>query len=136
MIASDEAEVYDSPSPLSPQDAASSRKEELKQAALDAEKHYVPDGSTLERELSSYEYAWNRMLSKQAKANLTEDVNALIRDYMRKILKTLRANNFTPERINNLADTLVKTPGMQKIQDQAELHMYVQLYMVKLIKGL
>ena len=55
---------------------------------------------------------------------------------MRKILKTLRANNFTPERINNLADTLVKTPGMQKIQDQAELHMYVQLYMVKLIKGL
>ena len=76
------------------------------------------------------------MLSKQAKANLTEDVNALIRDYMRKILKTLRANNFTPERINNLATTLVKTPGMQKIQDQADLHMYVQLYMVKLIKGL
>lgn len=136
MIASDEAETYDAPSPLSPQDAATSRKEELKQAALDAEKHYVPDGSTLERELSSYENAWNRMLSKQAKANLTEDVNALIRDYMRKILKTLRANNFTPERINNLATTLVKTPGMQKIQDQAELHMYVQLYMVKLIKGL
>lgn len=136
MIASDEAESYDTPSPLSQQDSASSRKEELKQAALDAEKHYVPDGSTLERELSSYENAWNRMLSKQAKANLTEDVNSLIRDYMRKILKTLRANNFTPERINNLADTLVKTPGMQKIQDQAELHMYVQLYMVKLIKGL
>ena len=76
------------------------------------------------------------MLSKQARDNLTEDVNSLIRDYMRKILRTLRANNFTPERINNLASTLVKTPGMQKIQDQAELHMYVQLYMVKLIKGL
>lgn len=136
MISSEEAETYDAPSPLSQQDAASSRKEELKQAALEAEKHYVPDGSTLERELSSYENAWNRMLSKQAKANLTEDVNALIRDYMRKILKTLRAKNFTPERINNLADALVKTPGMQKIQDQAELHMYVQLYMVKLIKGL
>lgn len=137
MIASDEAESFDIPSPLSQQDAsAASRKEELKQAALEAEKHYVPQGSTIERELSSYEHAWNRMLSKQARDNLTEDVNSLIRDYMRKILRTLRANNFTPERINNLATTLVKTPGMQKIQDQAELHMYVQLYMVKLIKGL
>ena len=137
MIASDEAESFEIPSPLSQQDAsAASRKEELKQAALEAEKHYVPQGSTIERELSSYEHAWNRMLSKQARDNLTEDVNSLIRDYMRKILRTLRANNFTPERINNLATTLVKTPGMQKIQDQAELHMYVQLYMVKLIKGL
>ena len=137
MIASDEAEAFDVPSPLSQQDTvAVSRKEELKQAALEAEKHYVPQGSTIERELSSYENAWNRMLSKQARDNLTEDVNSLIRDYMRKILRTLRANNFTPERINNLATTLVKTPGMQKIQDHAELHMYVQLYMVKLIKGL
>ena len=137
MIASDEAEELNVPSPLSQQDAtAVSRKEELKQAALEAERHYVPQGSTIERELSSYEHAWNRMLSKQARDNLTEDVNSLIRDYMRKILRTLRANNFTPERINNLATTLVKTPGMQKIQDQAELHMYVQLYMVKLIKGL
>lgn len=138
MIALDEADAYDSPSTFSQssQDAAVSRKEELKQAALDAEKHYVPDGSTLERELASYEHGWNRMLSKQARTNLTEDVNSLIRDYMRKILKTLRANNFTPERINGLANTLVKTPSMQKIQDHAELQMYVQLYMVKLIKGL
>ena len=137
MIASGEAEDFDTPASLSQQDSSAiSRKEELKQAALEAEKHYVPQGSTIERELSSYERTWNRMLSKESRDNLTEDVNSLIRDYMRKILRTLRANNFTPERINNLATTLVKTPGMQKIQDQAELHMYVQLYMVKLIKGL
>ena len=117
-------------------DAQVSRKEELKKAAEDAEKKYVPEGSTLERELHSYEQTWNKMLSPQARENLTEDVNSLIRDYMRKILKTLRANNFTPERIRNLADTLVKTPNMQKIKDHAELHMYIQLYMIKLIKGL
>ena len=118
------------------EDYCASRKEELKKAAEDAEKKYVPEGSTLERELHSYEQTWNKMLSPQARENLTEDVNSLIRDYMRKILKTLRANNFTPERIRNLADTLVKTPNMQKIKDHAELHMYIQLYMIKLIKGL
>lgn len=136
MLSPDEAQTSGEPLPLPHQDSAVSRKEELRHAALAAEKHYVPEGSTLDRELASYEHTWNRMLDKQARANLTEDVNSLIRDYMRKTLKTLRASNFTPERINGLADTLVKNPGMQKIQDQAELQMYVQLYMVKLIKGL
>ena len=136
MLAPNEADGLDHAPSLSKPEGASSRKEELRNAALTAEKHYVPEGSTLERELSSYEHTWNRMLDKQAKANLTEDVNSLIRDYTRKVLKTLKASNFTPERISNLADTLVKTPGMQKIHDQAELQMYVQLYMVKLIKGL
>ncbi len=136
MLAPSEADELDHAPATSKPEGATSRKEELRNAALTAEKHYVPEGSTLERELSSYEHTWNRMLDKQAKANLTEDVNSLIRDYTRKVLKTLKASNFTPERISNLADTLVKTPGMQKIHDQAELQMYVQLYMVKLIKGL
>ncbi len=124
------------PAPLDRRDPVVSRKAELKQAALDAEKHYVPDNSTLERELTSYELMWNRMLNKQARENLTDDVNSLIRDYMRKIIKTLRANNFTPERIRNLAETLAKTPNMQKIKDHDDLCMYIQLYMVKLIKNL
>lgn len=117
-------------------DPAVSRKVELKQAAMEAEKFFVPSSSTLERELSSYEQIWNKMINKQSRENLTEDVNSLIRDYVRKIIKTLRASNFTPERIKNLAEVLAKTPGMQKIKDQPELCMYIQLYMVKLIKNI
>lgn len=134
--ASDGADDFEDSTPAPKPKAALSRKEELRQAAHAAEKHYVPEGSTLEQELSSYERVWNRMLDKKARDNLTEDVNSLIRDYTRKVLKTLKAGNFTPERIDSLADTLVNTPGMQKIRDQAELQMYVQLYIVKLIKGL
>ncbi|MBE6345286.1 MAG: hypothetical protein E7063_06350 [Spirochaetaceae bacterium] len=117
-------------------DPAISRKMELKQAAMEAEKFFVPSSSTLERELASYEQVWNKMINKQSRENLTEDVNSLIRDYIRKIIKTLKASNFTPERIKNLAEVLVKTPGMQKIKDQPELCMYIQLYMVKLIKNI
>ncbi|AEE16004.1 hypothetical protein [Treponema brennaborense] len=117
-------------------DPVMSRKNELKQAAVEAEKVLIPENSTLERELNSYIQSWNKLLNKQSRENLTEDINSLIRDYMRKIIKTLRANNFTVDRIKNLAETLVKTPGMQKIKDQDELSMYIQLYMVKLIKNL
>ena len=117
-------------------DPAVNRKTELKQAAQEAEKYYIPENSTLDRELASYEQIWNRIINPQTRQDLTEDVNALIRDYTRKITRSLKASNFTPDRIRNLAETLAKTPGLQRIKDKEELCMYMQLYMVKLLKNL
>lgn len=114
----------------------SSRKDSLISAAKKAEEHFVPEGSTIEREMNGYKKQWNKMISKQASLNLTEDVNSLIRDYMRKVLRTISGQSFTVDRIQNLAETLCKTPNMQKITDQDSLYMYVQLYMVFLVKNL
>ncbi|MBP5283337.1 MAG: hypothetical protein J6Y93_01555 [Treponema sp.] len=113
-----------------------SRKLALREAARNAEASLVPSSSTLNRELDSYEQQWNKLIGKETHKNLTDDVNSLIRDYMRKVLRTLKATGFTPERIHSLAESLVKTPGMQKINDTDSLMMYVQLYMVKLVKNI
>ena len=86
--------------------------------------------------MNSYKKQWNRMLTKQAYLNLTEDVNSLIRDYMRKVLRTISGQSFTIDRIQDLAETLCKTPNMQKITDQDSLYVYVQLYMIYLVKNL
>ena len=75
------------------------------------------------------------MIGKTAHDNLTEDVNSLIRDYTRRVCNTLTAQSFTKERIENLADALVRTPNMQKIQDQKALTEYVQLYMIRLVSN-
>ena len=40
------------------------------------------------------------------------------------------------EIIENLADTLVKTPALQKIGETDAMLMYIQLYIVKLVKNL
>ncbi len=112
------------------------RKLEFRRAARELEKKVVPPGSTLDRELSAYAHQWNRILDKETSANLTEDVNSLIRDYMRKTLRTLKSNHFTMERIQILADTLVKTPSLQKIREKEQLQMYVQLYIIKLVRNL
>lgn len=117
-----------------PQNVANSKKEEFKLAAAAIEKILVPPDSSLDSELTSYLNEWNHILDKEAKKNLTEDVNSLIRDYLRKILRTSTPSSLSPERINELAETLVKTPSLQKINDHANLHMYVQLYMLRLIK--
>lgn len=112
-----------------------SKKEMLQAKAREIGKELVPHGSTIERELDSYENVWNKMLSKEARVQLTEDVNSLIRDYMRKVIKTISSSTFSQERVQSLARTLVKTPNMQRIKDEEALYMYVQLYILKLISN-
>ena len=102
--------------------------------ASEIEKLIVPPDSTLDSELTSYLNEWNHLLDKTAKKNLVEDVNSLIRDYLRKILRTSSPSSFTLERIKELSYTLAKTPALQKIKDQENLQVYIQLYMLRLIK--
>lgn len=112
------------------------RKVALREAARSLEKEIVPSSSTLDRELKSYEHQWNKLIGKVTHNNLTEDVNSLIRDYLRKVLRTLSAEGLTYERIQSLAESLVNTPGMQKIGEKDALFMYIELFMIKLVKNI
>ena len=112
------------------------KKDALKHAAQTVEAEFVPSGSTLENELSSYRKQWNKMITKEANNNLTEDVNALIRDYLRKVLRTLPAKGFTADRVSELAEQLCNTPNMKKITEHDALLNYTQLYMVFLVKNI
>ena len=113
-----------------------SRKVALREAARNLEEELVPSSSTLDRELRSYEHQWNKLIGKVTHNNLTEDVNSLIKDYLRKVLRTLKAEGFTLQRIQSLAESLADTPGMKKIGEPEALTMYIQLYMVKLVKNI
>ena len=112
------------------------KKQELKSAAARIEKELVQNGNTLEQELSIQEDIWNRTLNPTMKKNLTEDVNSLIRDYIRQTLRTLRASSFDIERIKNLAEELAATPNLMKIKNADALRVYIQLYILRLIKNL
>lgn len=115
-------------------------KPQNKQAALankagEIAKELIPEGSTLDRELDYLNKQWNKMLSKEAYMTLTEDVNALIRDYTRRVVRTLSSQTFTKERVENLANTLVNTPNMQKIKEHKALTEYVTLYILRLVSN-
>ena len=112
-----------------------SRKEVIADAAKKISKSLISPGSTHDRELDSYLKQWNKMITKEGHRQLTEDVNTLIRDYMRKVIKTISAATFTQERVQSLAETLCKTPNMQKINGGDALFMYVQLYILRLVSN-
>jgi len=110
-----------------------SRKDVLAARAKEISAELIPEGSSLDRELNYLEKQWNKMISKEAYNMLSEDINALIRDYTRRVIRTLSSTTFTKERIQNLAVNLVDTPNMQKVGASKALTEYVTLYMLRLI---
>ena len=112
-----------------------SKTENLAAAAISISKELIPEGSTIDRELDYLARQWNKMISKEAYNNLNDDVNCLIRDYTRRVVKTLSGTSFTKERVENLAKTLVNTPNMRKIKEEKALTEYVILYILRLVSN-
>lgn len=113
-----------------------SRDQELSSAAKKIQMRLVPEGSTIDRELDSYEKQWNKMISQKVHYELTEDVNNFIRSYLKKSLRTFSGQTITAERIDSLAETLMRAPNMQRIGSPNALKMYIKLYMVRLLGNL
>lgn len=111
------------------------KKDVLADMAEELSAEFLTEGTTIDRELDFLCKQWNKMISTQASLQLTEDVNSLIRDYMRKVISTLTASTFTAERVRSLAKSLVKTPNMQKIKEEEALTAYVELYILKLVSN-
>ncbi len=90
----------------------------------------LPKGADLEEYLGVLIGRWNTMINLEAKNNLTEDVNVLVRDYLRGLMRTLKPSELTRERVEALASTLSDTPNLLKIRNHAALEEYITLYML------
>jgi len=109
------------------------RRKELREVALKVRSSLIPDGHTIDSYMEELLDRWNRIINVDAKNNLTEDVNSLIRDYLRRTIRSLKNAPFTADRISNLAEALVNTPNLQKLPARESLKIYIQLYIVKLL---
>jgi len=110
------------------------RAAEFSQMARAAEKKMLPPGQSLEEHLRSLSARWNTILDPVAKANLTEVIYSLVRDFMRATLRSMRPSSFTPERIETMAATLADRPNLLRIRNHTALEEYIRLYIIKLLK--
>ena len=117
-----------------PVNSRTDRRIEFAAAAAKVEQILLPEGYKLDEYLSVLINRWNTLINPKAKADLTEDVNSLIRDYLRGLLRTMRPTSLTADRVKGLAATLADTPSLLKIRNHVALEEYVRLYMVRLIK--
>jgi hypothetical protein len=120
-----------------PEDIENGSKEtagDIRDAAKKVEAELVPKGRTLDSFLAELETRWSRLLNKQARADLVNDVNSLVRDNLRHAIRIHKTRKINRKGLEEIADGIVgHTPALQGLGGQDSLHMYMELYMVKLL---
>ena len=106
------------------------------QALQDAMKklkvQFVEDAS-LHGSMDELSEKWNPLFDPQAKANLVEDVNSLVRDFLRKLKRGFLVKPPDAARIRNMADGLAGNHAFDQVKNQDALKLYIELYMIEVL---
>jgi len=91
----------------------------------------VPSGKSLEGMLEELAERWNPLFDVQGKRNLVEDVNALVRDYVRPLRHSFQMKPPDMNRLHALAEQLSASKSLMKITKKDSLNRYLELYMLR-----
>jgi hypothetical protein len=107
---------------------------DIKSAAEKTAEALIPKGKTLESWLTELEARWSRLLDKEARANLINDVNSLVKDSLRHAVRIHKTRKINEEGLGEIAGGIIsRTPALQNLGGQDSLRLYMELYMVKLL---
>jgi hypothetical protein len=95
---------------------------------------YVPRGSTIDATLMELAEKWNPLYASAEKRNLIEDVNALVRDFLRPIRRSFVVRPPDLKRIHALAEQLSTSKSLAQIKKRDILMRYIELYMVRCLQ--
>ncbi len=102
-----------------------------RKAVAGLNEHFVGKGQTMEQKLADLKAKWNPLYDTKAKQNLVEDVNSMIRDYLRSLKRGFKVQPPDVQRIQNLAKTLAQNKSFNKIKKKEYLLRYIEIYMIK-----
>jgi hypothetical protein len=95
---------------------------------------YVPKGNTIDAILSDLAEKWNPLYASAQKRDLVEDVNALVRDFLRPIRRSFISHPPDLKRIHALAEQLSASRSLAQIKKRDVLIRYLELYMVRCLQ--
>ena len=102
-------------------------------AVAGLKEHFVSKGLTMEQKLADLTAKWNPLYEARSKQNLVEDVNSMIRDYLRSLKRGFKVQPPDVLRIQNLAKTLAQNKSFNKIKKKEYFLRYIEIYMIKLL---
>ena len=91
----------------------------------------VPEGHSIEDSLDGLAEKWNPLFEPRDRQNLVEDVNALVRDFLRPIRSNLTAKAPDWQRVRDLAERLSASNSLVKIAKKDSLKRYIELSILK-----
>ena len=104
-----------------------------RRAISDLKEQFVGSDKTIADSLSELMEKWNPLYDPQARTNLVEDVNAMVRDYLRNIRRTFRITPPDSARIRSLAEKLAANKSFARIKRKDYFTRYLEIYMIKLL---
>lgn len=109
-------------------------KKTFREVATSLAKEMLPEGLSMEEALAKYLDSWNTTIDKKARGNLTEDVNAFIRDYMRGIQRKLPVTSLDKKRVEALSEAVSSSSSLSAIKDKKALKEYAKIYILKILQ--
>ncbi len=97
---------------------------------------YLEEGEELNPTLESLAEKWNPLFDKTARDNLVEDINSLIRDFMRNKKKLMLKYPPDQKRISTLTEDLVNKTSNIGIKKKEPFTRYIELYIIKLLENI
>jgi len=109
------------------------RLKEYHEAVNKLKIHYVGGGGSLKEEADALIDRWNPLVTKDSRQNLVEDVNSMIRDYIRGMKRGFSVKPPDSVRIRNIAEHLGKNPAFDKIKNKEDFIRYIEIFIVQLL---
>jgi hypothetical protein len=106
---------------------------DVKRAARELQEEYLYPGSDVNATLEELAERWNPLLDPVAQQNLVEDVNSLVRDFLRKRKTFFRSSPPTRARIQQMAAQLAQNSALSEIKRKEPLRRYLELYMLRIL---
>jgi hypothetical protein len=120
--------------PVIEEDAEDRETRDIQNAAREIAASLVPEGQTLDEYLTELESRWIRIIDKQARSDLVNDVQSLVRDNLRQAVRIRKNKKISAEHLGEMAAAIIaRTPALQGLSAQDSLRLYMELYMVKLL---
>ena len=104
---------------------------EYKKALDVLKKQFDYSSTSVYDRLDDLVHDWNPLLDQTARSNLVKDVNNMVRDYMRKILRETAFAVPDRERIDNITDLLAGNKAFSVIKKRESFRQYINLYIIK-----
>jgi len=106
---------------------------EFKKAIYELKNLYIGQDGNMQMSLEDLIEEWNPLVDEKAKKNLVEDVNSAVRDFLRKLKRSLWIKPPDEARIKNLSKQIAEYEAFKRIKRKDSFRRYIELYMIKLL---
>jgi hypothetical protein len=120
-----------------PEMADRAQRQVLQAVAREYKSVIVPLGYTPDKYLEELENRWRKLLDREGKKILVEDVKSLVRDKLRRFLRQRKQKRITPKTFVFIADSIMmESPALEQLDARESVHLYIQLYLIQLIENM